>query len=210
VAAAGYGTFCVGIWDVASGAPTAVLRGHSWVVAQIAFSPDGRLLASGSSDGSVRVWDVEAGREIDTPPLGHTLVVTGVAFSPDGKQLASVGMDRTVRVWDTTDWKLVRLLRDPTGGALGVTFSSDGRRLAWGGTDATVKVWDLPAERKEGVNSVNPLIHTLRGHTNWVQCVAFSPDSKQIASASADGTVKIWKLPPVAEPPGGEASDQDP
>jgi WD40 repeat protein/serine/threonine protein kinase len=187
----GGGDFIVTICEVAGGKRIHELRGHSWHIRGLAYSPDGRLLASASTDGTVRLWDVTTGKETDSSPLRHAGPVLGVAFRPDGRRLASAGWDRTVRIWDTTTWKQLHVLRDPTGGAWSVAYSPDGQRLAWGATDATVKVWDEATEE----------IRTLRGHTSRVQGVAFSPDGTQIASASADGTVKIWEAPPVAEAP---------
>jgi WD40 repeat protein len=125
--------------------------------------------------------------------------VASLAFSRDGKRLASVSWDRTIKVWDSATWKLLHNLPDPTGGALCVAFSH-GHRLVWGSTDGTVKVWDGPGTET----------HVLRGHTSWVQAVAFSPDpdAKWIASASLDGTVKVWKAPPQPQTPDPEEADQ--
>jgi WD40 repeat protein len=122
-----------------------------------------------------------------------------VAFSRDGKRLSSGSWDRTIKVWDADTWTLLDEQPDPTGAVLCVSFGND-RRLAWGSTDSTVKVWDGPGTQT----------HVLRGHTSWVQAVAFSPDpdGKWIASASLDGTVKIWKAPPEPSPPASEAETQ--
>jgi WD40 repeat protein len=91
----------VWLWDTASGQQIAMLEGHTDWVRAVAFSPDGRLLASASADRSVWLWDTARGRQIAMLE-GHTDWVRGVAFSPDGRLLASAGNDRSVRLWDTT------------------------------------------------------------------------------------------------------------
>jgi WD40 repeat protein len=172
------------VWNSTSGQLIRELP-NKWVITSVAFSPDSRQLAATNVDGTVRIWDVTRGEEVVRPPLRHGVSATSVAFSPDGRRLASGGWDHTVKVWDTTTWKPLLVLSDPRVGVLTVAFSPDGKRLGWGSSDSTVKVWDEATGR----------IHTLRGHTGWVNSLAFSPDCKQIASASTDGTVKIWQTP---------------
>jgi WD40 repeat protein/serine/threonine protein kinase len=169
-------------------------RDHNLVIHGLAFSPRGRdLLASADVDSKVRLWDVRTGQELCVLVPQHAARAVCVAFSPDGELLASGSWDRTIKVWETDTWKLVHDLHNPTGAIQCVTFGPENehrprsRRVAWGGTDGLVKVWD-EATREE---------HTFRGHTGWVQGVSFSPDGKQLASASADGTVKIWNVPPL-------------
>jgi WD40 repeat protein/serine/threonine protein kinase len=189
----------ISIWDTATGKETHRLRGFTWNITGVAFDRTGQFLASADADSTIRIWDVDAGKELAGLRLKHDGMAMGVAFSPDGKYLASGSMDRTVKIWSTANWKFVRTIPDAYGGINSVAFAPDSRRLAWGGTDATVKVADA---------TTGQILETLRGHTGWVNSVAFSPDGKQIASGSADGTVIIWKVPPVAEPPAGEARNQ--
>jgi WD40 repeat protein len=190
----------IDIWDTEVGHRVHQLRGHTWKIPSVAFDRTGAFLASAGADGTVLIWDMRAGKQLVTLQPRHEGSVTSVAFSPDGKYLASGSLDRTVKLWNTETWKLVRALPDAHGGVKSVAFAPDSRRLAWGGTDATVKVADV---------TTGQILETLHGHVGWVNGVAFSPDGRQIASASADGTVKIWQAPPVAEPPHGEAKDQD-
>jgi WD40 repeat protein len=185
----------VRIWDATTAQEVRSFKDHNWPIFGVAFSPDGRHLASGSGDSTVRVWDWTTGEEQPALESQHAGRVSSVAFSRDGKWLASSSWDRTIKVWDSATWKLLHDLPEPTGSVLCVAFGHD-ERLAWGSTDSTVKVWD-----GSGTET-----HILRGHTSWVQAVAFSPDGKWIASASLDGTVKIWRAPPQATAPAQEAN----
>jgi WD40 repeat protein/serine/threonine protein kinase len=187
VASAGYEAV-VKVWDATTAKKIQILERHDWPVFDVAFTRDGQQIVSCSGDSTVRVWDRTSGQALILEPR-HAGRVVDVAFSRDGKLLASAGWDRTIKVWDSATWKLLHDLRDPTGAAAQcVAFGRDRRRLAWGSRDGTVKVWDGPGSEPQ----------VFRGHTSWVQAVAFSPDpdAKWIASASLDGTVKIWKAPP--------------
>ena len=129
------------MWDAETGQETLTLKGHTSAVISVAFSPDGKRLASGSDDRTVKVWDAATGQETLTLK-GHTGSVRSVAFSPDGKRLASASDDRTVKVWDAATGQETLTLKGHTGGVMSVAFSPDGKRLASASDDRTVKVWD--------------------------------------------------------------------
>jgi WD40 repeat protein len=174
----------VRLWDAATGKEIRTFKGHRGVIQSVAFSPDGKLLASGSGDETVKLWDVGSGQAVHVL-RGHTHLVNVVAFSPDCTRLASASVDRTVRVWEVASGKEVRSLEGHTDAVYGVAFSPDGKLLASAGLDRTVRLWEA-ATGKE--------VRTLKGHTDIVWGVAFSPDGKRLASASQDRTLKLWDV----------------
>ena len=174
------------IWDATTGKQLVKLPGHDWMVYCLAYSRDGRRIATGSRDGAVKVTEASTGRLIRTlnEKAGRT---SAVAFSPDDRYLAAAGADGSIKVWDTTSWTVLVTIPAHNGGALGLAYSPDGRRIASGGADQTIKVWDRTTGRE---------LLSLRGHQGDVNAVAYSPDGKRLASASGDHTIKIWDVMP--------------
>jgi WD40 repeat protein/class 3 adenylate cyclase len=181
----------VAIRDVDTGAKLISLRGRDAMTTRMAFSPDGSRLAAASGSGAmlsrvhwrVPIWDVNSGELVMTL-TGHDDEVSAVAFSPDGRRLATGSWDGTVRVWDAATGRQEGVLNVGSE-AFAVAFSPDGRSLVTGDDDdQTVAVWDADTLERQG---------ELRGHTSFIQEVAFGPGGK-VVTASGDGTAKIWDL----------------
>src|SRR5215470_8937320 len=165
----------------------AVLAGHTDVVNSVAFSADGKTLATGSADHTVRLWDVATRRQIGKPLTGRTNAVYSMAFSPDGNTLATGSNDHTVRLWDVaTRRQIGKPLTGHSDAVNSVAFSPDGKTLATGSADYTVRLWDVATRRQIG--------RPLTGHTDAVNSVAFSPDGKTLATGSLDDTVRLWDV----------------
>lgn len=160
------------------------LAGHSDGVMPIAFSPDGRLLASGSMDKTIKLWDVRTGTLKQTL-TGHSNGVHSLEFSPDGMTLASGSDDKTIKLWNAQTGALKLTISGHNSAVHTVAFSPDGSQLASGSTDKTIKVWDV---------RTGALKQTLTGHGETVKTVAFSPDGKLLASGSDDKTIKLWDV----------------
>ncbi|MEW2397129.1 XRE family transcriptional regulator [Streptomyces sp. NPDC046862] len=165
----------------------------SAAVTAMAFRRDGRALATGHTDRTVRLWEVTASgaglRELSVTP-GHTGEVRALAFAPDGRTLATGGTDFTVRLWDVAGLRRARgtkVLKGHTDVVNAVGFGPDGRTLASVGVDATVRLWEVSGPTR--VHAV------LTGHTGSVGSLAFSPDGRTLATGSEDQTARLWDLP---------------
>jgi WD40 repeat protein len=169
-------------WSQAALPPHRILRGHGGSVLWVAYSPDGRTLASACRDRSIRLWDVATG-EPRHVLLGHTADVYAVAFAPDGQTLLSAGGDRTIRVWDLRNAKLLRTIQAHDDVVRAVVLAPGGKIAASTGADLSVRLWDA---------TTWDLKATLRGHEARVKSLSFSPDGKFLASGGDDRTVRIW------------------
>jgi WD40 repeat protein/serine/threonine protein kinase len=182
----------VTLWDWRKKEEVHTFRGHDKRGICVAFSRDGRRLATGDWQGSVKIWDAATGvGPLCTLPQNRDArhPVAALAFNHDGTQLATASFDRNVDVWDTATGTLLRRLPHSGRVVLGVAFSLDGRLIASTGEGKTVHVWEADTGRE---------LFGLRGHTGLCGCVAFSPrDGLCLASTSLDGTIRVWDATPL-------------
>jgi WD40 repeat protein len=194
VALAATGIVAVGggtIWEILASRPTSsppnsqlryTYTGHTWTVYTLAWSPNGKRIASGASDNTVQVWNPANGGNVYRYH-GHSDTVYAVAWSPDGKRIASGSNDKTVQIWDAANGGNAYSYQGHSGTIYAVAWSPDGTHIASASADNTVQVWN-PADRS--------LVYIYRGHTGQVYTVTWSPDGKRIASGGRDNTVQVW------------------
>jgi WD40 repeat protein/tRNA A-37 threonylcarbamoyl transferase component Bud32 len=163
--------------------PARDFRGHDSGVERVAVSPNGRRALSTSNDSTVRLWDLETGRELRI--LYHASATHGITFSADGRRALSGSSDQTIRLWDLDSDQELQRFTGHDGTIWGVCFSPDGLSIASAGSDRTVRLWDVKTGKE---------VKRFEGHTADVMGLAFSPDGKQIVSASADRTVRLWNV----------------
>lgn len=199
----GYG---IQLWSARTGQAQLVLPGHTNTVTALQFSPDGQLLASGSWDTTVRVWQVSPGPEygrLRATLQAHTTKVTAVAFSPDGTLLASAGRDNVVHLWDVATAHRLATVSGLSKAVLCLAFAPsatpalDGAMaapravLAGGGIDRVVRIWRV-YDDETGVKVSEPLVCARPDQTDSIAAVVFSPNGRWVASASWDKTVSVW------------------
>lgn len=159
-------------------------RGHTGRIQAAAFSPDGKLIASGGDDKVLRLWNVATG---DSAVIleGHDDLIQAVSFSPDGQWLASGSKDGTARIWNVAQGKVAKIFSEPQGPVQATAFSPDGRWLAAATAKGSIRVRDAVSGNT---------VALLTGHQGRAQAVAFHPDGDLLASGGSDGTLRLWDM----------------
>jgi WD40 repeat protein len=160
------------------------LSGHLTGVSSIALTPDGQILASGSADRTIKIWNLSTGK-VQTTLSGHSSAVNSVAFSPDGQTLASGSVDKTIKLWDIRTAQELYTLKGHSNSVLSVALTPDGQILASASWDQTIKLWNVGTLAEK---------HSLFRHSSLVNAVTFSPDGQTLASGSVDNTIKLWDV----------------
>ncbi len=174
------------IWEAGGQLLRQTWLGHSDAIWALAFSPDGRILASGSSDGMHKLWDVASGNLLWW--VRHTSYVNRLAFSPDGRILVTAGNDATIRLWDVTNRVLLETILYTKSPPV-ISWSPVGEFFATGDSEGQIQLWQV-AENKSTRH-----IQTIKGHQDYIDGMAFAPDGHAFATSSWDGMVKVWEIP---------------
>ncbi|MFL5624455.1 MAG: TIR domain-containing protein [Ktedonobacteraceae bacterium] len=200
------------------------LSGHEDLILRLAWSPNGQILASGSIDKTIRLWDLKTGQQLDVLK-GHSARIWGLAWSPDGQILASASGDKSVRLWDVQTGRLLSILRGHKSTVYDVAWSPDGEHIASGAGDGII-IWDPKTrqqlQRLEGIQwttkvlwspsgkfllfgssdsdigqweiQTRQLVRKFKGHTEVITDIIYSPDGRYIASAAKDKTIRLWDI----------------
>jgi WD40 repeat protein len=175
------GDNAVRLWKIIDGKQIHLFGEHKNWVWTVTFSPDGKILASGSEDQTIILWDTETGNLIKS--LESVSWIKSIVFSPDGKILASGSDDQSIKLWDIHTGECICTLMGHSQSVNSVSFSPDGKILASGSDDQSIKFWNI---------HTGECIDTLMGHSQSVNSVSFSPNGKILASGSDDQSIKIW------------------
>ncbi|PMB13121.1 hypothetical protein CEN48_15200 [Fischerella thermalis CCMEE 5282] len=153
-------------------------------IMSVAFSPDGKLLAAGDSNGEIHLWQVADGKQL-LILRGHANWVVSLAFSPDSRTLASGSSDCTVKLWDVATGQCLHSLQEHGNEVWSVVFSPEGDKLVSGCDDQIIRLWSV---------RTGECLKIFQGHTNWVLSVAFSLDGQTLVSGSDDNTIRLWDV----------------
>ncbi len=172
------------VWPTFSRRTIYIYRGHIASVTSLAWSPNGKRIASASADRTVQVWDAATGRHVFIY-RGHAAGVSAVAWSPNGKYLASASADNQVQVWEAISGHAIFTYQGHVSGVNAVAWSPNGKYLVSASADNQVQVWDVTTKQ---------VAFTYRGHATGINAVAWSPNGKYLVSASADNQVQVWDV----------------